>query len=402
MKREVILLLFLVVCMPISYAEVIDIPGITKGEGAEPDVPLDESGVKKFVYAGNNIVASVEDSNVKYYHKAVLSNSLTTKTDGGIDSEFKSLPFGQKIANSGVDYPFTGKEEDESGLYYFGARYYDDNLGRFTVVDPVKENQPYAYVKNNPMNYVDPTGMEELRNGAWAELVDGEFVWHNPPMEESIPDSTEYSFYTMGAGEWVWGHVLPLTPEGRTSVGDTRLRELNAELYDRRGGWEGIQPGDIIKYEAADSDTFYANRQSRLREEWLVGKFMEFLNDPRWSMRYENTAIRFLQGQGLSYEESQDFLFYNSPPAHAMGAYGNAKFSRGLYDGVPVVYDYNNIGLKATVDIRVSGGKKDAMAGWIDKILHIGDRPDTTNIRLGELVDPYYMEPDVDDWGGER
>ncbi|MBT7237292.1 RHS repeat-associated core domain-containing protein, partial [Candidatus Woesearchaeota archaeon] len=65
------------------------------------------------------------------------------------------------IANSGVDYPFTGKGEDESGLYYFGARYYDDNLGRFVSVDPIASEPAYQYVGNNPMNYVDPTGMLE-------------------------------------------------------------------------------------------------------------------------------------------------------------------------------------------------------------------------------------------------
>ena len=63
--------------------------------------------------------------------------------------------------NTGVDYPFTGKKEDESSLYYFGARYYDDNLGRFISVDPVRENEPYSYVRNNPIMLVDPTGMDE-------------------------------------------------------------------------------------------------------------------------------------------------------------------------------------------------------------------------------------------------
>ena len=397
MKREVILLLFLVICIPISYAEVVDIPGITKGE-SEAEQPRDGLGIKKFVYAGTGILASIEASGVEYYHQGKLSNRITTDSSGNLDKEFKSLPFGQKVVNTGVDYAFTGKEEDESGLYYFGARYYDDNLGRFTGVDPVKENQPYAYVRNNPMNYVDPTGMEELRSGAWAELVDGEFVWHNPPMEESIRDSTEYSFYTMGAGEWVWGHVLPLTPEGRTSAGDQRLRGLNAELFDVRGGWEGIQPGDIIRYEAADEDTYYANMQSRVREEWIVGEFMEFLNDPRWSIRYESTAIKFLQGHGLSTEEADAFLWYNSPPSHAY-AQGPAKFSRGVFKGAPVVYDYSNLGLKSIVDTRVSGGDKDPMVAWWHRITGFGEKPDTTHIRLGQLIEPYYMAREMDESG---
>ncbi|MBT4334715.1 RHS repeat-associated core domain-containing protein, partial [archaeon] len=52
----------------------------------------------------------------------------------------------------------TGKELDESNLYYFGARYYDSESGRFTSVDPVKENHAYSYVNNNPVNYIDVDG----------------------------------------------------------------------------------------------------------------------------------------------------------------------------------------------------------------------------------------------------
>jgi RHS repeat-associated protein len=159
MKKGVILLLLLAVCMPISYAKIIDIPGIASEQTKEPEPLRDDSGVKKFVYAGGNAVASIKDSEIEYHHRGRLSNRLTTDYSGSLGKKFKSLPFGQKIENTGVDYPFTGKEEDESSLYYFGARYYDDNLGRFTSVDPVKENHPYSYVDNNPMNFVDPSGM---------------------------------------------------------------------------------------------------------------------------------------------------------------------------------------------------------------------------------------------------
>ena len=62
-------------------------------------------------------------------------------------------------------YRFTGKEQDaETGLYYYGARYYDPRLGRFLSVDPLAEKyagwSPYAYVFDNPLKFTDPTGME--------------------------------------------------------------------------------------------------------------------------------------------------------------------------------------------------------------------------------------------------
>ncbi len=69
---------------------------------------------------------------------------------------------------------FTGKERDaETGLDYFGARYYSAPVGRFTSPDPympsadVKDPQSwnrYAYARNNPLRYIDPNGLD------WSDL----------------------------------------------------------------------------------------------------------------------------------------------------------------------------------------------------------------------------------------
>ena len=55
---------------------------------------------------------------------------------------------------------FTGQEKDSgSGLYYYGARYYDPELGRFIQPDTYLDTlNRYAYCYNNPVNYTDPTG----------------------------------------------------------------------------------------------------------------------------------------------------------------------------------------------------------------------------------------------------
>ncbi len=93
-------------------------------------------------------------------------------------------PYGQDRAEvKTADAPkttqgFTGKEKDEeTGLYYYGARYYDPAIGRFVSSDPVffpekSENDPkireilqdpqnlnaYSYARNNPLKFVDPDG----------------------------------------------------------------------------------------------------------------------------------------------------------------------------------------------------------------------------------------------------
>lgn len=66
------------------------------------------------------------------------------------------------------------------GLYNYGARLYDPEVGRFITPDSIAPDyrnpqslNRYAYVLNNPMRYVDPTGHEEEDGG-------GGFVWYNP------------------------------------------------------------------------------------------------------------------------------------------------------------------------------------------------------------------------------
>ncbi|HZH88780.1 MAG TPA: RHS repeat-associated core domain-containing protein, partial [Chitinophagaceae bacterium] len=61
-------------------------------------------------------------------------------------------------------FKFNGKElDDATGMYYYGARYYDPRISIFVSVDLLAEDfagwTPYHYVHNNPINLIDPTGM---------------------------------------------------------------------------------------------------------------------------------------------------------------------------------------------------------------------------------------------------
>jgi len=66
---------------------------------------------------------------------------------------------------------FNGKELDpETGLYYYGGRYYDPEISRFASADPYIQapDNPqnlnrYSYVANDPQNYIDPSGYHHLR-----------------------------------------------------------------------------------------------------------------------------------------------------------------------------------------------------------------------------------------------
>src|SRR5258708_29968558 len=107
---------------------------------------------------------------VEYYKLDAGGNVLVvTDQSGAIIEQRDYLPFGEEWKPAPGDQPkrFTGKERDaETGLDYFGARYYASNIGRFTtadpahtltdnLVDPQRWNR-YAYGRNNPFRFVDP------------------------------------------------------------------------------------------------------------------------------------------------------------------------------------------------------------------------------------------------------
>src|SRR3989337_759006 len=123
---------------------------------------------------GNVISRKVFGCSTSFYQYSALSNdagnvtSLTDSTQTTV-ATYEYEAFGNTVSQSGTttnSYKFSTKNlDDESGLYYFGARYYDPETGRFITKDPdggdldnpISQN-PYIYANDNPVNLVDPDG----------------------------------------------------------------------------------------------------------------------------------------------------------------------------------------------------------------------------------------------------
>jgi RHS repeat-associated protein len=121
---------------------------------------------------------------------------LVTDSSGQVISRHDYLPFGEEIVGGyagrtsalgfgtaeGVTQRFTGEERDsESGLDYFGARYYGSALGRFTSPDEALLDQNpsnpqswnlYSYVRNKPLTSFDPSGNCSVKAGATGATDD--------------------------------------------------------------------------------------------------------------------------------------------------------------------------------------------------------------------------------------
>ncbi len=108
-----------------------------------------------------------------FYHPDHLgSSSLITDGTGALTQHIQYVPFGEvfveeRTTSWSTPYKFNGKElDEETGLYYYHARYYDPRLSVWMSVDPLAEKYPnvssYVYVENNPIVYIDPDGREKI------------------------------------------------------------------------------------------------------------------------------------------------------------------------------------------------------------------------------------------------
>ena len=108
-----------------------------------------------------------------FYHPDHLgSSSFITNLDGEVVQHIEYVPFGEVFIEErnnvwNTPYLFNAKEfDEETGMYYYGARYYEPRLSLWMSTDPMQGNYPntatYCYAFNNPIIYVDPDGKENI------------------------------------------------------------------------------------------------------------------------------------------------------------------------------------------------------------------------------------------------
>ena len=117
-----------------------------------------------------------------YYHPDHLgSSSYITNLDGEVVQHIEYVPFGEVFVEErnniwNTPYLFNAKEfDEETGLYYYGARYYDPRVSLWISTDISEEKYPfsstYCYAENNPIKFIDPDGKAVKPNGTLAMSI---------------------------------------------------------------------------------------------------------------------------------------------------------------------------------------------------------------------------------------
>lgn len=122
----------------------------------------------RYVYAPNidEPIYMERGGNRYFYHRDGSGSVIAlTGTNGIVSERYTYSPYGESANTSAANNPYryTGRELDaETGLYYYRARYYSTDLGRFLQPDPIGYQgglNLYAYVGNDPLNLTDPSGL---------------------------------------------------------------------------------------------------------------------------------------------------------------------------------------------------------------------------------------------------
>ena len=170
---------------------------------------------------------------IRLYHVDHLgSTSLVTDIDGEITQHVAYIPYGevfveQRNGSWNTPYLFNAKElDEETGLYYYGARYLDPTHAAWLSVDPLFEKYvgmtPYNYCAGNPVKLVDVDGLysseeeanvalksnESIRYGKIIECAKGEWC-----VQETYKDGTPTGYYLRGPQDYI--KVTPGTMTGK-------------------------------------------------------------------------------------------------------------------------------------------------------------------------------------------
>ena len=273
---------------------------------AEMEKPKTTDYVGNKIYENDELVKILVDGGYydvkekKYYfyiQDHLGNNRVVADAQGTVVQKSDYYPFGMEFAdNTAPDeqpYKYNGKQLDKQNglnMYDYSARYMEPAIGRFTSVDPLAEKyysiSPYAYVGNNPIKRIDPTGMnyeepvklfskkeeQAIPFQVGSPIGDGHFYL----ISHGTPSTLFTSEGNLAIPEDIDRVMSKHSPEWKKAMAESK--EISLTLYTCNSGTEG-------NYLAGNSDnlTIVKGRPDPIAK--------------RFSAKYRNVRVVGFNGQ---------------------------------------------------------------------------------------------------------
>jgi RHS repeat-associated protein len=217
------------------------------------------------------------------------TRALTDANGASLDS-FSTDAFGDGwiiIVNSNGDtitrtrYQYTGREIDvETGLMYYRARFYDPAIGRFVSEDPIGLAggiNLYGYVGNDPVNFVDPDGLQKK-----GKRPSSSNVHVSPPRPDCPTTAVTVNIWYPKDGKY--GHASLTLGDG-TNLGWWPAEDWWFGLYGALWGVKGVTkeykeeifeegrtPDYVVRFYGVDQEKIKAAYNKATQDGWSVGQ----------------------------------------------------------------------------------------------------------------------------------
>lgn len=239
------------------------------------------------------------------YHLSdhVGSSALVVDGEGALVNREEYTPYGETSFGGFIrkHYRFAGKERDgESGLYYYGARYYAPWLARWISCDPagnVDGLNLYAFVRDNPYRYSDPAGTQSIEER--IESIESPVGWFFARTAYDLWDMVSLGTLSKVEAKENLGTLEGLGESafvGARSVTNVASMGLQDRIYETQmkegSGFQSVARGviqagaDILPIEEAE---ILANPDASVADRWRAG-----------GMALSKTANLFAAGAGLT------------------------------------------------------------------------------------------------------
>ncbi len=214
-------------------------------------IPTNDSVKAGYGFRGTG---HIYESNQYFYHADHIgSTAYVSNVVGEVGQHEEYVAFGETFFDEhsstvSTPYLFNAKELDaETGLYYYGARYYNASTSGWLSVDPFAEDypntSPYAYVLNNPIAYFDPDGrvvvnvhLSRLPKGMeeYSDLAEEAMSYRLDPSGPGVEKSYNIAVFEFEKG----GQIFTITAHSGEGHG-----------HSERAAFEEAKSQGLVTYE---------------------------------------------------------------------------------------------------------------------------------------------------------